>query len=87
MRATGLGQPLEGVKVIISLGGAAIVTWIVYQFAAYLDKAADAAPGGYGGVVANEWLNVGLDVVLPATFLLLAFFGFVAQGINSRRFQ
>lgn len=70
---------------LASLGGAAIVTWIVYMFATYLDEAAGEAPGGYGGVVANEWLNLGLDTVLPATFLLLAFFGLVANGVLNRR--
>lgn len=86
MRARGLDQPLEGIKAVASLGGAAIVLWIVYAFDEYLDLAANDAPGGHGGVVANEWLNIGLDVVLPGTFLLLVFFGLVAQALLGSRY-
>lgn len=86
MRATGLGQALEGVKAIASLAGGAVVLWIVYTIGSYyLDDAASNAPGGYGGAVANDWINVGLDQVLPATFLGLVFFGMVASAILSRR--
>lgn len=85
MRADGLNQALEGIKVIASLGGAAIVLWVVYMFAEYLDLASTAAPGGYGGAEANAWLNIGLETILPATFLLLGFFGLIAQAILARR--
>lgn len=86
MRASGLDQPLEGIKAIAALGGAAIILWIVYAFDEYLTLAAGSAPGGYGGVVANEWLGVGLDTILPGTFLLLVFFGLVSQAILGRRY-
>lgn len=87
MRARGLGQALEGVKAIGGLAGGAIVLWIVYQMAGViLTDAADRAPGGYGGAQANQWLNTGLDTVLPAAFLGLVFFGLVGSAILSRRY-
>lgn len=86
MRARGLGQALEGIKAIASLAGGAVVMFVVYVFAdTFLIQAKADAPGGYGGVVANEWLSTGLDTVLPATFLGLVFFGLVASAILSRR--
>lgn len=87
MRVTGLRQSLEGIKALASLGGGAVMLWIVYEFAGVLlDQAAAKAPGGYGGTIANQWLNTGLDVVLPATFLGLMFFGLVAQAVLQRRY-
>ena len=84
-RATGLPQALEGIKAIGSLAGAAIILYVVYMFdSVLLDDAAAEAPGGYGGVVANEWLNAGLDTILPLTFLLLVFFGLVTRAIAAR---
>lgn len=86
MQADGLGQALEGVKAFASLAGGAVVLWIVYTIAGvFLVDAKERAPGGYGGVVANDWINVGLDQVLPAAFLGLVFFGLVASAILSRR--
>lgn len=87
MRATGLGQALEGIKVIASLGGGAIVLYVVYEFAVVLELARDEAPGGSGGLVANDWLNTGLDTVLPVALITLAFFGLVSQAILARRFE
>lgn len=87
MRHTGLGQALEGIKAVASLGGGAIVLWIVYWFGeTILANAGDNAPGGGGGVVANDWINTGLDTVLPAAFLLLVFFGLVASAVLNRRY-
>lgn len=86
MRTKGLRQSLEGIKAIASLGGGAIVLWLVYTIAGVLlADASDRAPGGYGGVEANEWISTGLDTILPAAFLLLVFFGLVASAILSRR--
>lgn len=87
MQARGLGQALEGIKAIASLAGGAIVLYVVYSMAnVILVDAADRAPGGYGGAVANDWINTGLDTVLPAVFLGLVFFGLVARAILSRRY-
>lgn len=87
MRATGLPQPLEGIKAVGGLVAGAIVLWIVYEFAGVLlTDAAERAPGGYGGAVANDWLSTGLDTVLPLVFLMLVFFGLVATAVKSRRY-
>jgi len=87
MQARGLGQALEGIKAIGSLAGGAVVLWIVYTVAGVmLDDAAERAPGGYGGIEANQWLTTGLDTILPAVFLALVFFGLVASAILSRRY-
>lgn len=87
MRASGLQQPLEGIKAIGSLAGGAIVLWIVYMFGSeLLPDAKTSAPGGYGGLEANAWLNTGLDTVLPFLFLALVFFGLVMQAVMSRRY-
>lgn len=87
MRADGLRQSIAGIKAIGGLGGGVIIMWMVYEYASFLlVEAGDNAPGGYGGAVANDWLNTGLDVVLPATFLGLVFFGLVASAIYSRRY-
>lgn len=81
----GLEQSLEGIKAIGSLAGGAIVIYVVYTIAdVFLSDAGQQAPGGFGGQQANTWLNTGLDQVLPATFLLLAFFGLVARAVLSR---
>lgn len=86
MPTRGLNQALEGIKGIGSLAGGACVLWIVYTIAGVmLDDAGKRAPGGYGGIEANNWINTGLDQVLPATFLLLIFFGLVATAVLSRR--
>jgi len=86
MKHQGLDQALEGIKAVGSLAGGACVLWIVYTIAGVmLDDAAQRAPGGYGGVQANNWLNTGLDQVLPAVFLLLVFFGLVATAVLTRR--
>lgn len=85
MRATGLGQSLEGIKAIGSLAGGALVIWVVYQIGGQLLSDASAqAPGGYGGAQANAWLNTGLDQILPAAFLALVFFGLVARAVLSQ---
>lgn len=85
MKTNGLHQSLEGIKAIASLGGGAIVIWLVYSIAGVImTDAASRAPGGYGGKVANDWLSTGLDSVLPAAFVLLVFFGLVASAILSR---
>lgn len=85
MKVDGLGQALEGIKAIASLAGGAVMLWIVYVFGdQFLPDAASKAPGGYGGIVANGWLNTGLDTVLPLAFLGLVFFGLVASAILSR---
>jgi hypothetical protein len=85
--AAALNQPLEGMKALGGLAGAAIVLWIVYSFAdVLLVDASNRAPGGYGGAVANQWLNTGLDTLLPALFLLLVFFGLVARAVIARRY-
>jgi len=87
VRHTGLGQALEGIKAIASLGGGAVVLWVVYWFGdTILVDASARAPGGSGGAVANDWINTGLDMVLPAAFLLLVFFGLVATAILNRRY-
>jgi len=86
MRA--LQQPLEGVKAIGGLAVGAIMTFIVYMFAnQLLPEAADGAPGGQGGMIANQWINTGLDTVLPLLFLLLVFFGLVSKAVMSRRYR
>ncbi len=88
MQASGLQQPLEGIKAIASLVGGAIVIWIVYMFGTeLLPDAKNAAPGGHGGLEANAWLNTGLDTVLPFLFLALVFFGLVMQAVLSRRYS
>lgn len=80
----GLGQPIAAIKALGGLATGAIIIYIVYQFAGeFLPRARARAPGGYGGMVANDWLNTGLDSVLPATFLVLMFFGFVAWATYS----
>lgn len=87
MRARGLRQSIAGIKGIAGLAGGAIVIWIVYVYAGFLlVDAEDQAPGGFGGIVANEWLNVGLDVVLPATFVGLVLFGLIMDAVYSRRY-
>lgn len=87
MRATGLGQSLEFVKAIGSLGAGAVMLWIVYTYAGFvLPEARDRAPGGSGGVQANDWLQTGLDTALPGLFLGLVFFGLIASAIWSRRY-
>lgn len=87
MQARSLNQSLEGIKAIASLGGGAIVIFVVYQYANAIHTDARArAPGGYGGVQANDWIGTGLDVVLPALFLFLVFFGLIMAGIKSRRY-
>ncbi len=84
----GLQQPLEGIKAIGGLAAGAIVIYIVTMFAEQLlPDAQAAAPGGYGGQQANQWLNTGLDTVLPLLFLFLVFFGLIAQGVFVRRYQ
>jgi hypothetical protein len=85
--ARGLGQALEGIKAFASLGGGAVVLWIVYTFGGVLlPQAADRAPGGYGGVQMNQWFNTGLDTILPLVFLLLVFFGLVGRAVLARRY-
>lgn len=82
----GLGQALEGIQAIGALASGAIVLFLVYRIGGFLLADAKAkAPGGYGGLVANDWFTTGLDVVLPATFLLLVFFGLVAAAVMSRQ--
>lgn len=86
MQARGLQQALEGIKAIASLAGGAVVLWIVYEFGdQLLPKARAAAPGGGGGVQANDWLTTGLDTVLPVLFLGLVLFGLIATAIQARR--
>jgi len=80
-----LDQPLEGMRIVASIAGAAIMLWVVYGFSSLLDDAAASAPGGNGGVVANDWLVIGLDQVLPLLFIGLIFFALIAQAIKSRR--
>jgi len=83
----GLEQALEGIKAVGGLAGGAVILWIVYEMASVvLVDAASRAPGGYGGSVANQWLNTGLDTVLPAAFLGLVFFGLVGRAVISRRY-
>jgi len=83
----GLDQALEGIKAVASLFGGAIVLWVVYEFAGVLlVDAKERAPGGSGGVTANDWLNTGLDTMLPLLFLGLVFFGLIASAILSRRY-
>lgn len=87
MPAKQLNQALEGIKAIAGLGAGAIIIFVVYQFAGVVaTDAAARAPGGYGGAEANDWLMTGLDIVLPATFVFLAFFGLLAAAIYSRRY-
>lgn len=87
MRATGLDQSLELIKAVGSLAAGSVVLWIVYVYAEFiLPRARAAAPGGKGGVQANDWLNTGLDTALPALFLGLVFFGLIASAIWSRRY-
>lgn len=87
MRVSGLQQSLEGIKAIASLAAGAAVLYVVYTVAGViLPDAAQRAPGGYGGMQMNQWFNVGLDRVLPATFLALVFFGLVATAVLSRRY-
>jgi len=86
MQAQQLDQALEGIKAIGGLAAGAVVLFVVYSYASViLTDARSRAPGGYGGLVANDWINIGLDTVLPAMFLFLAFFGLVATAILSRR--
>lgn len=88
MRADGLNQSLEGIKALASLGGGAIVLWVVYEFAnAIHDDAAARAPGGHGGAITNDWINIGLDSVLPAVFLGLVFFGLIATAVHQRDYR
>jgi len=87
MRARGLNQALEGIKAFGSLAGGAVVLYVVYTISdVFLTDAAERAPGGYGGIEANQWLNTGLDSVLPAALVLLVFFGLVSTAILSRRY-
>lgn len=87
MRATSLDQPLEGIKAFASLAGGAIVLYVVYSFAGvFLDGARTNAPGGFGGVQANDWLTTGLDIVLPAMFVGMVFFGLIASAVYARRY-
>lgn len=87
MRATGLNQPLAGIKALGGLAVGSIVLYIVYTYANYiLTDARERAPVGYGGRVANDWISTGLDIVLPATFLFLVFFGLISAGVLSRRY-
>jgi len=86
-RLDGLHQALEFIKATAALGGGAVMLWIVYEVGdLVLPWALQYTPGGYGGVQMNDWFKIGLDVVLPATFLFLAFFYLVARGVvNSGR--
>lgn len=87
MPAQQLNQALEGIKFFAGLGAGAIVLFVVYMFASVIHADARArAPGGYGGVQANDWISTGLDTVLPAAFLLLGVFGLLATAILSRRY-
>lgn len=87
MPATQLDQALEGVKAIAGLGAGAIIIFVVYRFAGVvLTDARSRAPGGYGGIRANDWIMTGLDIILPATFVFLVFFGLLAAAIFSRRY-
>jgi len=87
MPAQQLDQALEGIKAIGGLGAGAIVIFVVYRFAGVvLTDAAERAPGGYGGAIANDWIGQGLDIVLPSMFVFLAFFGLLAAAIFSRRY-
>lgn len=82
-----LRQPLEGIKALGSLAGGAIILWIVITFADYLlGDARTTAPGGYGGVIANNWLTTGVETVLPLLLLGLVFFGLIAQAVFRRRY-
>jgi hypothetical protein len=85
--ARGLAQPLEGIKALGAAAGGAIILWIVITFKGeLLVDARASAPGGSGGVVANQWLTTGVEVVLPLLFLLLIFFGLIAQAVLNRRY-
>lgn len=87
MQARALQQPLEGIKAIGGVVGGAVVVYVVYVFASVIHSDARArAPGGYGGVVANDWISIGLDTVLPATFIFLTLFGLIASGVFARRY-
>lgn len=79
-----LGQALGFIKLVASLGGGAIMVWVVWQVGyPLLDDAKAAAPGGYGGLIANDWIRTGMEV-LPILFLALAFFGFIALAVYQR---
>jgi hypothetical protein len=72
---------MEGIKLVASLAAGAVVIAIVYQFAIYLELASKHTTHGLGGAQTNQWLNTGLDVVLPGAFLGLTFFGFVSYAV------
>ena len=86
MRAEGLGQSLEFIKALGSLAIGALLLFIVYTIAnIWMADARAYAPGGSGGLIANDWLATGLDLVLPATFLFLVFFGLIGKALLSGR--
>lgn len=81
-----LGQAIGFIKMVASLLGGAIVLWVFWDpFYMILDTAKDNAPGGYGGMEANQWLRTGSEQ-LPIVFLLLAFFGFISLAVYQRRY-
>lgn len=71
-------------KLIGSLGVGAAIIYAVYAAGVpILNDAEAAAPGGMGGVEANNWFTTGLEI-LPAIFLLCGFFGFIAIAVYER---
>lgn len=81
-----LGQAIGFVRLVASLFGGAILLWMFWEpFDMIMDTAERDAPGGYGGVEANEWLRLGSEQ-LPVVFLLLGFFGFIALAVFQRRY-
>lgn len=86
MAAARLGQALGFVKLTASLLGGAVILWMFYPaLFMILDEAKAQAPGGYGGLEANQWLRTGAEQ-LPTVFLLLAFFGYVSLAVFQRRY-
>lgn len=87
MQAQQLDQALEGIKAIGGLAAGSIVIYIAYVYSSVIHTDARArAPGGYGGMIANDWITTGLTFILPATLVFLAFFGLLVRAIYSRRY-
>lgn len=72
------------VKLLASLGVGAAIIYAVYRATdPLLADAREAAPGGMGGMAANQWFETGLDI-LPGIFLFCAFFGFLVIAVYER---
>jgi hypothetical protein len=81
-----LGQALGFIRLVASLLGGALMLWMFFPaFDMIMSGAAERAPGGYGGMEANRWLQTGANQ-LPIVFLLLGFFGFIALAVFQRRY-